>query len=91
MDKTISINNDSTSIAFTCMVNGSRSYLWERENGINIPSNAEGINSNQLILHNILPPLSGLYRCSATNNHGTTYSRYAMLTVEGTSNQYTLL
>lgn len=82
VDKTISINNDSVSIDFTCMANGSRSYMWVREKG-DIPANAEGIDSNHLTLHKILPPLSGLYRCLATNAHGTTPSRYANLTVKG--------
>lgn len=82
MDETISINNDSLSIDFTCMAHGARSYLWERAIR-NIPSNAEGINSNHLILYKILPPLSGLYRCLATNDHGATPSRYANLTVKG--------
>ena len=87
VDKTISINNDSTSIGFTCMAYRSRSYLWERENGLNIPSNAEGIDSDHLILHTILPPLSGRYRCSAMNEHGRAYSRYAVLTVKGSYQQ----
>ena len=89
LDKIIDIANGSTNIDFICMANGSRSYLWETDSGRNISSNAEGINSNHLILHNILPPDSGRYRCLATNQHGTTYSRYAMLTVKGIlSNMY---
>ena len=82
MDETVSISNDSLNIDFTCMAYGSRTYMWEREIG-DIPSNARGINSSHLILYKILPPLSGLYRCLATNDHGTTPSRYANLTVKG--------
>ena len=83
VDKFIRINNDSTSVAFVCIANGSRSYFWQRDNGNDIPSNAEGIQSNNLVLHNILPRDNGRYRCVAVNKHGSNNSRYAMLTVEG--------
>ena len=86
MDKAISINNDSTSIAFSCMADGSTSYFWQRDTG-SIPSSATGINSNRLILNNILPPDSGRYQCLAMNEGGTTNSNYALLTVTGTSYQ----
>ena len=82
MDKFIRINNDSTSVTFVCFANGSRSYFWQRDNG-NISSNAEGTESNTLVLQNILPRDNGRYRCVAVNKHGRNYSRYAMLTVQG--------
>ena len=82
-NKSVRVNNDSTSVVFTCMANGALSYYWLKENG-NIPSNAEGTDSNRLLLHNILPPDSGRYRCVAENDFGTRYSNYAMLIVEGT-------
>ena len=50
VDKIIRINNESTSTALICIANGSSSYFWERKDG-NIQSNAEGIGSNNLILH----------------------------------------
>ena len=83
LDKTISINNDSTNTDFTCMAYGARSYLWEKDSGT-IAINAEGIRSPHLELYKLLPSHSGRYRCSATNRHGTSYSKYAMLTVKGT-------
>ena len=83
MDKIVRIDNDSTSITFTCIINGSSFFSWEREIG-SIPSDAEGTDSNHLILHNILPPDSGHYRCLGRNKYGITYSNYAMLTVKGT-------
>ena len=83
VDKFIRINNDSTSVAFVCIANGSRSYFWQRDDGNRIPSDAEGTKSNNLVLNKILPHDSGRYRCVAENKHGRNYSRYAMLTVEG--------
>ena len=79
---TIKVDNDSTSVTFTCMAYEALSYYWERETG-DIPLDAVGINTNTLTLHNILPPDSGRYRCVADNEHGITYSNYAVLTVGG--------
>ena len=88
MDRTVMINNDTTSVTFTCMANGALSYFWKRENG-NISSNAKGINNSTLTLKNILPTDNDRYRCVAENEHGRSYSNYAMLTVEG--NYYLLM
>ena len=66
MDNTVKVDNDSTSVTFTCMAHGALSYFWEREND-NIPSDAMGINTSSLILHNVLPSYSGHYQCVAKN------------------------
>ena len=84
MNKTIKIDNDSTSVTFVCMAYYALSYYWQRENG-NIPPSAVGINSNSLTLHNILPPDSGYYQCVAVNDHFESHSNYAKFTVEGKS------
>ena len=83
MNKTIKVDNGSTSVNFVCMAYYASSYYWQREND-NIPSSAVGINSNSLTLHNVLPPDSGCYQCVAENEHGKTYSNCAKFTVEGT-------
>ena len=82
MDKTVKVDNDSTSATFTCMAYKASYYYWLRETG-NIPSNAIGSNNNSLTLHNILPPDSGRYQCVARNEHGEAHSNYAIFTVEG--------
>ena len=82
LDKTIKVDNDSTSVTFTCLAYEASSYHWQRETG-DIPSNAMGINTNTLILHDIRPPDSGRYQCVAENEHGLTYSNYTMFTVGG--------
>ena len=87
LDNTVKVDNDSTSVTFTCMAHGASSYFWEREND-NIPSDAMGINTSSLTLHNVLPSYSGHYQCVAKNEHGRTYSNYAMLTVEGKTSKY---
>ena len=82
MNKTARITNDSVRIDFMCMADGALSYFWLKENG-SISSTAEGINTNNLILQNILPSDSGRYQCVAVNEYGRSYSNYALLTVEG--------
>lgn len=64
------------------MAYGASSYFWLKETD-GIPSDAVGIKSNTLTLHNILPTYNGRYQCVAENKHGRNYSNYALLTVEG--------
>ena len=84
LDELVEIDNNSTSVTFICMAYYASSYYWVRDIS-EIPSNAMGVNSNNLTLLNILPPDSGSYQCVAENEHGSTHSNYAMLTIEGTS------
>lgn len=82
MEKTVRINGDSITINFTCMAIGASSYFWIKRNG-NISSTAEDVNTNELLLQNVMPSDSGLYQCVAVNENGTSFSNYGRLTVEG--------
>ena len=82
MNMIVEVNNDSTTVQFTCMADGASSYSWEKENG-SILLSAEGANSSSLMLHNILPTDDGRYRCVAENRHSKSYSNFATLTVNG--------
>ena len=82
MNKTVRINNDSVRVELMCMADEALSYYWLKENG-SISPTAEGINTSNLLLQNILPSDSGQYQCVAVNENGKSYSNYAMLTVEG--------
>ena len=84
VDVVIDINNDTTSVQFTCMAAGTSSYHWQREGKDTIPANALGTQSNTLTLVNIKPTDDGKYRCVAVNEHGRNYSEYAKLTIRGT-------
>ena len=85
-DIVIEINNDSTSVQFTCMAAGTSSYYWQREGKDTIPTNALGTQSNTLTLVNIKPTDDGEYRCVAVNEHGRKHSEYAKLTIRGNNN-----
>jgi len=81
VDVLIEINNDTTSVQFTCMAAGVSSYYWQRKGNENIPLRTQ---SNILTLGNIKPTDDGQYRCVAVNEHGRNYSEYAKLTIRGT-------
>ena len=78
------IISDFTNVTFDCMAFGALSYFWIKQNG-SISSTAEGINTNRLVLHNVLPSDNGCYQCVAVNEHGRNYSTCVTLTVEGIS------
>lgn len=44
----------------------------------------KGRTTNTLTVYNVQPEDSGYYRCSVSNNSGTTYSNYATLNITGT-------
>ena len=67
---------------FVCMAYEASFYYWWRDT-TDIPSDATGVKTNKLTLHSISPLDSGHYQCVAENEHGETYSNYAMLTVIG--------
>ena len=86
MDATVEINNESTTVVLTCMADNTLSYYWERYNDSDDTSKVEpaGNISERLVLPNVLPSESGLYRCVATNMYGRNYSNYATLFIRGT-------
>ena len=87
MNKTVRINNDSVRADFMCLADGASSYFWLKESD-DISSTAEGINTNNLLLLNILPSDGGRYQCVAVNENGRSYSNYATLSVEGNNYSY---
>lgn len=74
--------SDITIIQLWCEANEALSFKWERQNGI-IPPDAKGSNSGKLIIENLSPTHSGKYRCVATNRYGSTFSKYATITIPG--------
>ena len=79
---TVLVSNEYTTVQLVCWDNGTFAFWWGRENG-NISSNAEGINTNILLLHNISLNDTGQYSCLAENSNGLVYSRKFYLVVKG--------
>ena len=77
IDKMIKNDSNTESVSFTCEAEGATVYKWEKQGG-GISSNATGINTNILTIHNIQPNDTGYYRCIASNASGSSFSDYAV-------------
>ena len=58
------------------------SYKWERKN-MQLPLNAHYVNSEHLVIFNVMPEDSGEYRCIMSNSTGQIASDYSLVTVKG--------
>ena len=83
--KAVEVNDDFKKYTLNCMAYGASRYFWERENGT-ISSNAEGINTSSLLLHNVSPSDSGNYTCTAEYRSGYIHSSFFIITFKGTAN-----
>ena len=73
---------NATNASLNCQADGALSYEWEKQNDGNFSSRV-GINSPILTLVNLQPQDTGYYRCMATNNSGSSYSEFALLSIFG--------
>lgn len=58
------------------------SYRWERKD-MQLPLNAQYVNSEHLVIFNVRPEDSGQYRCTMSNYAGQIASDYVLVTVKG--------
>ena len=77
----LTVNNFVLSMKCTFYANDFE-YRWEKKNERNI-SRAQGRNSRQLTITNLMPDDSGEYRCILSNSTGVIMSDYFLLTVKG--------
>jgi len=75
-------SSDSNHLSLTCKAIGSKSYCWEKRDGIISPG-ANGINSETLTLVNLTSDDTGYYRCVVSDDSDEDYSNYAKITVMG--------
>lgn len=75
MDLTVNHTNAS----LYCQADGALSYDWEKSNGNSSKSIAT--NAAELTLINLGPQDTGYYRCKATNVSGSSYSKFALLSI----------
>ena len=75
----LTVNHTNTSLY--CQADGALSYDWEKSNGNSSKSIAT--NAAELTLINLGPQDTGYYRCKATNVNGSSYSKFALLSISG--------
>ena len=78
VDKMIKSDSNTESVSFTCEAEGATAYRWEKQDD-DISSDATGVNTNVLTIHNLQPDNAGYYRCIASNASGSSFSEYAVL------------
>ena len=69
-----------SSITLTCQADRAIFYVWEKLSG-SIPTNAIGVNTDNITLINVQQEDSGNYRCVAANTCESSYSEYATVNI----------
>ena len=57
-------------------------YKWIKKDDV-LPSRAQGVNTSQMTIVNLIPKDSGEYQCVMSNNTGTISSSFSTLHVQG--------
>ena len=57
-------------------------YKWIKRNDI-LPSRAQGVNTSQLTIVNLIPEDSGDYQCIMSNSTGTISSNFSTVNITG--------
>ena len=72
-----------TKVTLTCDASGADNlkYQWMRMGKKMMPSRARGVNSNTLIIPNIMVDDSGLYKCVVSSGDVTVISKVGNLSV----------
>ena len=77
----LTINNYN--LTMKCLSNLKNfAYTWIQKNGT-LPSRAQGVNSSQLTIVNLIPEDSGDYQCIMRNRTGTISSKFSSIDVRG--------
>ena len=78
-------DNNSTLLMKCLSYNVNFNFKWEKKNSW-LPSRAQGVNSEQLIITELNPNDSGQYRCIVSNSTGKIASDYSLVTIRGLLN-----
>ena len=77
----LTINNYS--LTMECLPNKNNfNYKWIKKDDV-LPSRAQGVNTSQMTIVNLIPKDSGEYQCVMSNRTGTISSNFSALHVRG--------
>ena len=78
----IELTNDNSTLLLKCLYNINFNYKWEKKND-RLPSRAQGVNTEELIITKLSPKDSGEYRCIVSNSTGMIASEYLLVIIKG--------
>lgn len=82
-DQEISLTVNNFNVSMQCGdYNKDFDYHWEKKNE-KFHLKAEGVNSHQLIIANVMPEDTGEYGCVMGNSTGKIFSDYLLITIKG--------
>ena len=77
----LTVNNYN--LTMKCLPNKDNiNYKWIKKNDV-LPSRAQGVNTSQMTIVNLMPEDSGDYQCIMSNSTGTISSNFSTLHVQG--------
>ena len=77
----LTINNYN--LTMKCSPNNSNfNYKWIKKDDV-LPSRAQGVNTSQMTIVNLIPKDSGEYQCVMSNRSGTISSNFSTLHIRG--------
>ena len=79
----IELTDSNSTLVMRCSsYNFDFNYEWEKKND-RLPSRAQGVNTEELIIIGLSPKDSGEYRCIVSNSTGMISSNYLLVTIKG--------
>ena len=77
----LTVNNYN--LTMKCLPNKDNiNYKWIKKDDV-LPSRAQGVNTSQMTIVNLMPEDSGDYQCIMSNSTGTISSNFSTLHVQG--------
>ena len=83
MPSVVNLTINNYNLTMNCSPNKNNfNYKWIKEDDV-LPSRAQGVNTSQMTIVNLIPKDSGEYQCVMSNRTGTISSNFSTLHVKG--------
>ena len=83
MPSVVNLTINNYNLTMKCLPNKNNfNYKWIKKDDV-LPSRAQGVNTSQMIIVNLIPKDSGEYQCVMSNSTGTISSNFSTFNVKG--------
>ena len=83
MPSVVNLTINNYNLTMKCLPNKDNlNYKWIKKDDV-LPSRAQGVNTSQMTIVNLIPKDSGEYQCVMSNRTGTVSSNSSTLNVRG--------